>query len=201
MENDISNDISEETDIVVSIHEQTSNDQTSFFSVQSKVHLKDYLHLRSVFGDDWFAIMAEKFARFFGTPLFLVAQTIIVFIWILINVIGWTSFDHYPFILLNLAFSLQAAYAAPLILLAQTRQADREKIRAESDAIHREDVAQTSEQHLILLEQYHQQLIALLEQNTKLTRQNQRLSKKIENMTVEIQKQFYMAKIQSQDEL
>ena len=186
---------SKETDFVVSIHEEDS-----FSSSQTKTHLKDYLHLRSVFGDDWFAIMAEKFARFFGTPLFLITQTVIVFIWILINVIGWTSFDRYPFILLNLTFSLQAAYAAPLILLAQTRQADREKIRAESDAIHREEVAQTSEKHLILLEQYHEQLIALLEQNTKITRQNQRLSKKIENMTIEIQKQFYMSKIQSQDD-
>ena len=196
----MANDISEETDIVVSIHEQTANEQTSVLSIQSKVHLKDYLHLHSVFGDDWFAIMAEKFARFFGTPLFLIAQTAIVVIWILINVIGWTSFDRYPFILLNLAFSLQAAYAAPLILLAQTRQADRDKARAESDALHRENIASASEQHLILLEQYNEKLIALLEQNTKLTRQNQRLSKKIENMTIETQKQFYMSKTQSQDE-
>ena len=192
----MADDISEETDIVVSIHEQTS-----FSTAPSKVHLKDYLHLHSVFGDDWFAVMAEKFARFFGTPLFLVTQTIIVGIWIAINVIGWASFDHYPFILLNLAFSLQAAYAAPLILLAQTRQADREKARAESDAMHREDVAQASERHLILLEQYNEKLISLLEQNTKLTRQNQRLSKKIEIMTIETQKQFYTSKTPPQDEL
>src|SRR5690349_10460978 len=72
------------------------------------------LHLQSVFGDDWFALKAEAFARFFGTPTFLVAQTVIVAIWILINVLGLTTFDIYPFILLNLAFSLQAAYAAPL---------------------------------------------------------------------------------------
>src|SRR5215475_3314884 len=84
-----------------------------------------HLHLSSVFGDDWFALKAEAFARFFGTPLFLVAQTIVVAIWIGLNVGGVSHFDVYPFILLNLAFSLQAAYAAPLILLAQTRQADR----------------------------------------------------------------------------
>ncbi len=71
---------------------------------------------------------AESFARFFGTPTFLIAQTIIVAVWIWVNVAGWTQFDIYPFILLNLAFSLQAAYAAPLILLAQTRQADRDKV-------------------------------------------------------------------------
>src|SRR5690349_18944951 len=73
-----------------------------------------HLHLQSVFGDDWFALKAEAFARFFGTPSFLIAQTVIVAIWILINVVGLTTFDIYPFILLNLAFSLQAAYAAPL---------------------------------------------------------------------------------------
>ena len=84
-----------------------------------------YLHLQSVFGDDWFALKAEGFARFFGTPRFLIAQTVIVGVWILVNVVGLTTFDIYPFILLNLAFSLQVAYAAPLILLAQTRQANR----------------------------------------------------------------------------
>jgi hypothetical protein len=88
--------------------------------------LVPHLHLQSVFGDDWFALKAEAFARFFGTPTFLIAQTVIVAIWIIINVLGLTTFDIYPFILLNLAFSLQAAYAAPLILLAQTRQADRD---------------------------------------------------------------------------
>src|SRR5437773_789470 len=71
-----------------------------------------HLHLQSVFGDDWFALKAEAFARFFGTPRFLIAQTAIVAVWILVNVAGLTIFDIYPFILLNLAFSLQAAYAA-----------------------------------------------------------------------------------------
>ena len=87
-----------------------------------------HAHLESVFGGDWFALKAEAFARFFGTPTFLIAQTIVVGVWIWINLAGWTKFDLYPFILLNLAFSLQAAYAAPLILLAQTRQADRDKV-------------------------------------------------------------------------
>src|SRR5476649_667710 len=97
-----------------------------------------YVHLSSVFGDDWFALKAERFARFFGTPTFLVGQTIIVAVWIGINVAGLTKFDVYPFILLNLAFSLQAAYAAPLILLAQTRQADRDKVNSDADARHHE---------------------------------------------------------------
>ena len=93
-----------------------------------------HLHLGPVFGDDWFSLKAEAFARFFGTPIFLVSQTVIVAIWIGLNALGYTKFDIYPFILLNLAFSLQAAYAAPLILLAQTRQADRDKAHAEADA-------------------------------------------------------------------
>src|SRR5579862_6885371 len=92
----------------------------------SKFHLP-HAHLGSVFGGDWFALKAEEFSRFFGTPLFLVSQTVIVAVWIGVNVAGLTAFDLYPFILLNLAFSLQAAYAAPLIMLAQTRQADRDK--------------------------------------------------------------------------
>jgi hypothetical protein len=69
-----------------------------------------HLHLQSVFGDDWFALKAKAFARFFGTPSFLITQTVIVAVWILVNVLGLTTFDIYPFILLNLAFSLQAAY-------------------------------------------------------------------------------------------
>src|SRR6266403_5410691 len=101
-------------------------------------------HLTSVFGNDWFALKAEAFARFFGTPVFLVAQTLIVAVWIILNVLGVAHFDIYPFILLNLAFSLQAAYAAPLILLAQTRQADRDKAHSDADAQHREALAQAA---------------------------------------------------------
>ena len=86
---------------------------------------RPHAHLNTTFGNDAFALRAEAFARFFGTPLFLGAQTLIVAVWIGLNVSGVTQFDVYPFILLNLAFSLQAAYAAPLILLAQTRQAAR----------------------------------------------------------------------------
>jgi len=128
-------------------------------------------HLNSVFGDDWFALKAEGFARFFGTPTFLIAQTIIVLFWMGINLAGFTTFDVYPFILLNLAFSLQAAYAAPLILLAQTRQADRDKAHSEADAMHREELHQISEARQ---EEMHKQsclLVEMLEQNNKLTEQ------------------------------
>jgi uncharacterized membrane protein len=79
-------------------------------------------------------IFAETFARFFGTVRFLLIQTIIVAIWIAINVVAVSlRWDPYPFILLNLVFSTQAAYAAPLILLAQNRQADRDRLQTERD--------------------------------------------------------------------
>src|SRR5262249_52962793 len=103
-----------------------------------------HAHLASVFGNDWFGVRAEAFARFFGTPTFLIVQTLFVAAWIAANVVGLTQFDVYPFILLNLAFSTQAAYAAPLILLAQTRQADRDKAHADADALHREELAQAN---------------------------------------------------------
>jgi uncharacterized membrane protein len=77
---------------------------------------------------------AEAIARFLGTGRFLAVQTIIVIVWIALNVVAIDlRWDPYPFILLNLAFSTQAAYAAPLILLAQNRQADRDRVQAEED--------------------------------------------------------------------
>jgi uncharacterized membrane protein len=77
---------------------------------------------------------AEGIARFLGTGRFLAVQTIIVIVWITVNVVAVRlRWDPYPFILLNLAFSTQAAYAAPLILLAQNRQADRDRVQAEED--------------------------------------------------------------------
>ena len=142
-----------------------------------------HLHLGSVFGDDWFSLKAEAFARFFGTPVFLIGQTAIVAIWILLNALGYTRFDVYPFILLNLAFSLQAAYAAPLILLAQTRQADRDKAHADADAQHREALAIASEERQKLAAQQADQLLALLKQNTQLTELIKELSQHIDVLT------------------
>jgi uncharacterized membrane protein len=78
--------------------------------------------------------MAERLARFLGTGRYLVAQTLLVIVWIILNLAAASlRWDPYPFILLNLAFSTQAAYAAPLILLAQNRQADRDKEEVERD--------------------------------------------------------------------
>jgi len=152
-----------------------------------------HAHLASVFGDDWFAVKAEGFARFFGTPAFLVIQTIIVGVWMAVNVLGLTHFDIYPFILLNLAFSLQAAYAAPLILLAQTRQADRDKAHAEADAQHREDLARASFERQVLAEQQSAELMNLLEQNTRLTQLTQELTQRIKELTDEIHSRLTVA--------
>jgi uncharacterized membrane protein len=164
-----------------------------------RFHLQ-HAHLSSVFGNDWFALKAEGFARFFGTPTFLIGQTVIVLIWMGVNLAGWTSFDIYPFILLNLAFSLQAAYAAPLILLAQTRQADRDKAHSEADALHREELHQITDkrreqlekQTALLVEMLGQnnnlteQVSALLQQNIALTQTVHELTGRIETLTVDV---------------
>lgn len=147
---------------------------------------RPHLHLGAVFGDDWFAMKAEAFARFFGTPVFLIAQTAVVGIWIALNAAGLTDFDVYPFILLNLAFSLQSAYAAPLILLAQTRQADRDKAHALADAQHREDIHQASEQRVALAAQQQAQLLQMMAQNTELTETIKALTERVEQLTAEI---------------
>lgn len=84
--------------------------------------------------DETIGAAAEKVARFFGTGRYLMWQTALVIIWIALNIGGfWWNWDPYPFILLNLAFSTQAAYAAPLILLAQNRQEDRDRASTAED--------------------------------------------------------------------
>ncbi|HJT03160.1 MAG TPA: DUF1003 domain-containing protein [Pseudonocardiaceae bacterium] len=83
---------------------------------------------------DAFARFSERIARFLGTGRFLAAQTVVVVVWITLNLAAMSlRWDPYPFILLNLAFSTQAAYAAPLILLAQNRQDDRDRVALEED--------------------------------------------------------------------
>jgi uncharacterized membrane protein len=83
---------------------------------------------------DAFGRFSEGIARFFGTARYLVVQTILVIVWIALNVLVVSlRWDAYPVILLNLAFSTQAAYAAPLILLAQNRQAERDQHTIEAD--------------------------------------------------------------------
>lgn len=147
-------------------------------------------HLNHTFGNDGFARRAEAFARFFGTPLFLGSQTLVVLAWMGISLSGLSAFDPYPFILLNLAFSLQAAYAAPLILLAQTRQADRDKASSEADARHREAIAVANQRRQRDAEIHSKQLLELLEQNTHLTQMTKQLTERIEVLTSQMHSHF-----------
>ncbi len=143
-------------------------------------------NLAPAFGTDWFGVRAERFARFFGTPTFLISQTVLVLVWIVLNSVGAVAFDLYPFILLNLAFSLQAAYAAPLILLAQTRLADRDKAAAENDALHREDLANENRRQQDDANHQLEILLELMDRNTELTKLTHQLSERIEVLTHEI---------------
>ena len=149
--------------------------------------LLPHRHLASTYGDDWFGTLAEKMARIFGTPAYIFAQTVIVIAWITFNGYSiFVHFDPFPYILLNLLFSLQAAYAAPLILLAQTRQAERDKAHAEADAHHREALAQASSEREKIAVDQNDRLQALLEQNTRLTEETKRLAERIDMLTAEL---------------
>ena len=134
------------------------------------------------FGDDTFGRFAEKAARFFGTPQYIVGQTIAVIAWVILNAsqlhlgIAW---DVYPFIALNLLFSLQAAYAAPLILLAQTRQAERDKLHAD-----RIDKSHTLLERAAKAET--DKLLQLLQSNTELTLQDKELTEQVATLTKQI---------------
>jgi uncharacterized membrane protein len=89
----------------------------------------------SGFTEEAFGVVSEKFARFMGTPYFLIGMTVFVVAWVGWNIAAPPSarFDQYPFIFLTLALSLQASYAAPLILLAQNRQEARDRVQYERD--------------------------------------------------------------------
>jgi len=90
---------------------------------------------RMTFSQEAFGVLSEQFARLMGTAGFLIGMTVFVAAWILWNVLAprGLRFDEFPFIFLTLALSLQASYAAPLILLAQNRQADRDRVALEQD--------------------------------------------------------------------
>jgi uncharacterized membrane protein len=138
--------------------------------------------MHGAFCNDAFGRLAEKAARFFGTPQYILGQTAAVLVWVVLNStqlhLGF-AWDVYPFIALNLLFSLQAAYAAPLILLAQTRQADRDKIHSDRvDKNHNrlERAAKTETD----------KIYQLLESNTDLTLQDKELTEQVANLTKQI---------------
>jgi uncharacterized membrane protein len=132
------------------------------------------------FGDDPFGRNVEKVARFFGTPRYILVQTALVVLWIIFNSIALINhWDPYPFILLNLAFSTQAAYAAPLILLAQTRQTERDKIHG--------DMIDKRHTHLEeMANDQNERIVKLLEANTALTQQDKELTQQVADLTREI---------------
>jgi uncharacterized membrane protein len=97
-------------------------------SYRSPVNIQH--HTRASAGDR----AADAVAAKFGSWSFLGYMSVLIVVWITVNAIGWRlSWDPYPFILLNLVFSTQASYAAPVILLAQNRSADRDRLQAEHD--------------------------------------------------------------------
>jgi uncharacterized membrane protein len=90
--------------------------------------------LRPHFDAEAFGRWTERVARFLGTGRYLVIQTIMIVVWLAFNTIpGLPHFDPYAFLFLTLLLSLQASYSAPLILLAQNRQDDRDRVNLEAD--------------------------------------------------------------------
>jgi uncharacterized membrane protein len=139
------------------------------------------------FGNDRFGVLAERFARFFGTPRFIIGQTVLVVLWIAVNAAAVSlRWDPYPFILLNLAFSTQAAYAAPLILLAQTRQADRDKLRDAAIQEHHDTDIQRERDFEARQTEVLRRERALAEQHLTLLAQNTQLTTEIARLTTEL---------------
>jgi uncharacterized membrane protein len=139
------------------------------------------------FGQDAFGRAAEKTARFFGTPQYIIGQTVVVALWVILNAVAFIGhWDPYPFILLNLGFSLQAAYAAPLILLAQTRQADRDKVQSDALEAHRAREEKLGQARVAAIKTETDRLAALLDSNTSLTKQDKELTEQIAKLTREI---------------
>ena len=146
---------------------------TTETSAEPPDHLRfhaSYAHLASPFGEGGFGAFAEGIARFFGTPRYLIGQTLVVLLWVVLNSIGIIAhWDPYPF-----------------ILLAQTRQADRDKVLADADARHREALAQASAERQHTAQEHVDALNALLEQNTQLTQQVERLTEEIHQRVVKL---------------
>jgi uncharacterized membrane protein len=143
------------------------------------------------FGQDAFGRGAERAARFFGTPQYIIGQTVAVIIWIALNSVALVAeWDPYPFILLNLAFSTQAAYAAPLILLAATRQAARDKAMADRTERHHEDAERRAAERIASIRAETDKLQTLLNSNTELTRQDKELTEQVAALTREIHAQL-----------
>ena len=143
------------------------------------------------FGPDEFGRRAEQAARFFGTPQYILGQSIVVVIWIALNAVAISfQWDPYPFTLLNLAFSTQAAYAAPLILLAQTRQTERDKLAEDRAEKHHERLERMATKREEAIRTGTEELVKLLSSNTELTQQDKELTEQVAKLTREIHAQI-----------
>jgi uncharacterized membrane protein len=139
------------------------------------------------FGSDRFGVLAERFARFFGTPRFIIGQTVLVVLWITANAAAFGfQWDPYPFILLNLAFSTQAAYAAPLILLAATRQAERDKIRDTALQDHHDAEIRRQQDFEARQTEVLRRERTMAEQHLEMLAQNTQLTERIARLTNEL---------------
>ncbi len=154
-------------------------------------------HHHGAFGDDAFGRFAEKTARFFGTPQYIVGQTIVVAFWIVLNSVALIHhWDPEPFIMLNLIFSTQAAYAAPLILLAQTRQADRDKAQAEAADAKHEFLERSAAERTQAIKAETDRLTNLITSNTTLTQEDKDLTEQVHRLTQEIHRLLTQAQAQ-----
>jgi uncharacterized membrane protein len=139
------------------------------------------------FGNDRFGILAERFARFFGTPGFIIGQSVLVIVWIAANAAAFSfRWDPYPFILLNLAFSTQAAYAAPLILLAATRQADRDRVHESALQEHHDNEIRGQQEFEARQLEVLSRERTMAEQHLKMLAQNTALTEQIAQLTAEL---------------
>ena len=131
--------------------------------------------------------VADRVTNFMGSWTFIVIQTIVVAIWVAGNAyLVLFHFDPYPFIFLNLAFSTQAAYAAPLILLAETRQAERDKFSGETIEKRHDEMERRAAERVAALKAETDKLEQLLTSNTDLTRQDKELTEQVAALTREI---------------
>jgi uncharacterized membrane protein len=116
--------------------------------VKSKHPVNQRLHDDRTFGQQ----AADNFTNAFGTWTYIIVQTVVIILWMVVNVIGFIHhWDAYPFILLNLGFSAQASYAAPLILMAANRSAQRDRLTLEHDAAQTDAIFQLQNTQLELL--------------------------------------------------
>jgi uncharacterized membrane protein len=114
------------------------------------LHGRDHINTPQTIGD----AVADAVVAGMGSWRFIIIQTMIVTLWIVSNVIGWRlHWDVYPFILLNLVFSTQAAYASPLILMAANRSSAKDRMRDDHEAVEVDQLFQINQQQLLILQQ------------------------------------------------